>query len=208
MIIGVDLDNTTVCYDELFLKVAREWNLIARDLPSTKESVRDYLRQTGLEDAWTELQGYVYGTCMEQAVPFPGTYEFFMDCTQHKIPVCIISQRTRYPVLGKPYDLHQSASSWLKNHGFYDTEKTGLSARNVYFELAAEEKMNRILKAQCDYFIDDLPEFLLNPGFPPHVTKILFDPHNTHLSRDNLSRAASWKSIQEIILQGQILHHA
>ncbi len=201
MIIGVDLDNTIVCYDTLFLKIAKESNLIAHEMPATKKSVRDYLRQTGRENAWTELQGYVYGEGMKQAVPFEGAYDFFTECAKRKIPVFIISHRTPHPVSGKPFDLHHTASLWLKQNSFYDTEKTGLSDENVFFEQTQEEKIKRILAMQCDFFIDDLYEFLTSTDFPPLTKKILFDPHNRHASLDGIVRAASWKDMQEIILK-------
>ena len=47
--VGIDFDNTIVCYDEIFHRVALERELIPRDTPKNKESVRDYLRQVGKE---------------------------------------------------------------------------------------------------------------------------------------------------------------
>ena len=37
---------------------------------------------------------------------------------------------------------------------------------HVFFELTKEEKIARVANIGCDYFIDDLPEILLMPGFP------------------------------------------
>ena len=59
MHLGVDFDNTIVCYDALFHKVARERNLIPSDVPVNKSDVRNHLRRVGNEDAWTAMQGYV-----------------------------------------------------------------------------------------------------------------------------------------------------
>ena len=61
MILGVDFDNTLVCYDSLFYRVALEKEAIPSKCAPTKRAVRDHLRENGLEDLWTELQGYVYG---------------------------------------------------------------------------------------------------------------------------------------------------
>ena len=81
LLIGVDFDNTIVCYDTLFHKIALEQNLIPADLPQTKTHVRDFLRQEGKEDLWTEMQGYVYGKRMiEDAPPFEGVKAFFKAC--------------------------------------------------------------------------------------------------------------------------------
>ncbi len=73
MLVGVDFDNTIVCYDRLFHKAALEKGLIPPELPASKGQVRDYMRANGAEDAWTELQGYVYGPRMLDAAPFAGT---------------------------------------------------------------------------------------------------------------------------------------
>ena len=55
MRIGVDFDNTIVCYDEVFHRVALERKLISPSLRVNKGAVRDHLRTIGREDAWTEM---------------------------------------------------------------------------------------------------------------------------------------------------------
>jgi len=72
MRVGVDLDNTIVCYDDVFHRVAVEWGLIPANVAVSKGAVRDYLRRQGREDTWIELQGYVYGNRFREAQPFPG----------------------------------------------------------------------------------------------------------------------------------------
>ncbi len=42
------------------------------ELPPTKQAVRDFLRATGREADWTELQGIAYGPRIADAEPFPG----------------------------------------------------------------------------------------------------------------------------------------
>ena len=68
MKIGVDFDNTIVSYDKVFHKVALEQSLIKSNLNISKIAVRDYLREQGQNNIWTELQGYVYGERMLDAV--------------------------------------------------------------------------------------------------------------------------------------------
>src|SRR5690349_13934962 len=117
MLIGVDLDNTIACYDQIFPVIAVERGLVPKDCAASKGAVRDYLRQIGQEDRWTELQGYVYGPGMRQATPFAGALEFFRRCREKQIEVHVISHRTRHPYLGERYDLHQSARDWLSAYG-------------------------------------------------------------------------------------------
>jgi len=200
VLIGVDLDNTIVCYDDLLRAVALERGLIPESLPPSKQAVRDWLRRAGQEELWTELQGHVYGVRMQKARPFPGALEFFARCRTLAIPVLIISHRTRYPYLGEEHDLHQAARAWLEARGFCDPNRTGLRADRVYLELTKREKLARIASAACSHFIDDLPEFLDEPAFPSGVEKILFDPGGIHAHCTTACRAASWAAIERLLL--------
>jgi len=196
MRIGVDFDNTIVCYDRIFHKIALEKSLIPENLPVSKGSVRDYLRQQDKEDAWTKLQGYVYGARMAEADPFPEVYDFFTECREKGVSVFIISHRTRYPFLGEKYDLHKSAHAWLKKYNFVNESNGLLTPDMVFIELTKSAKIERINTAMCDFFIDDLPEFLEEPDFPVSTKKILFDPNNQHLE-NNLTRVSSWQKIRD-----------
>lgn len=200
MIIGIDFDNTIVCYDELFHQAAVERGLIPATVPVFKEAVRNYLRTQGKEEDWIELQGYVYGARMQEGVPFLGTLEFFKECKKRGIPVYIISHRTRHPFQGPPYDLHKAAHEWLEKYGFYDPARIGLSRDRVYLELTKKEKLDRIIHVGCSHFIDDLPEFLEEPDFPSNVEKVLFDPMGDHATAHNFHRLASWVEIEEFII--------
>jgi hypothetical protein len=165
--------------------------------------VRDYLRQTGREDAWIELQGYVYGARMHDALPFPGVSEFFMRCVRRDVTLCIISHKTRYPFRGRMYDLHRAAHEWLERYGFYDPAQIGLSPDQVYFELTNQGKLDRIALGGCNYFIDDLPEFLAEPGFPAGVERILFDPNDTYQTNHQIHRITSWVEVEGFFICGR-----
>src|SRR5687768_16860309 len=81
MRLGIDLDNTIISYNSLFAQLAVESGLVPPDVATNKQSIRDYLRRQGQEDRWTELQGIAYGSRIEEALPFPGIYEFFQRCS-------------------------------------------------------------------------------------------------------------------------------
>jgi len=197
--IGLDFDNTVVDYDRLFSKVAREKRLISSNLPATKSHVRDYLRQQEREDEWTRLQGYVYGKRMLEADLFPGALEFLTACREWRIPVMIISHKTRYPYLGPRYDLHRAALEWIKARGLFDPGHRALNLQHVYFELSKEAKLQRIAAMRCDVFLDDLPEFLLEPSFPTDVGRFLFDPKNIYSEDPRYKKIASWQEYADII---------
>ena len=78
-VIGLDFDNTIVCYDHVFYDVARERGLIPEETEKSKQGVRNYLRSNGQEEVWITLQGLVYGPEMCQAKAFPGVLSFFFD---------------------------------------------------------------------------------------------------------------------------------
>ena len=200
MVIGIDFDNTVVCYDEVFCRAARDWGLIPAGFPSGKGRVRDYLRERGRDDDWTRLQGHVYGVTIGEAPPFLGVLEFLVVCRERHVDVHIISHKTRRPVLGEPHDLHRAAHDWLEARGFYDTARTGLSRERVYLEPTTQAKLERIRRTGCTHFVDDLPEFLLEPDFPARIQRILFDPNRDHVAPNGLHRAASWNEIGEVVL--------
>ena len=199
MVVGVDFDNTIVCYDDLFHAAAVDRGIIPDGVPTSKESIRDHLRARGQEEAWTELQGYVYGVSVRHAPLFPGVAEFFARCRCGGVRVVIISHKTLVPFVGPPYDLHEAAEYALRINGFYDPDRGGLRPDDVFFELAKSSKLRRIAQTGCTHFIDDLPEFLTEPGFPDEVDRVLFDPNRCHPSSPDFRLATSWTEIQHLL---------
>jgi hypothetical protein len=198
--IGIDFDNTIVCYDSIFHRVALERGLIPPSVPVNKSEVRNYLRAAGREPAWTEMQGVVYGSRMIEAEAFPGALDFFSRGRASGFELFIISHKTRRPFLGEPFDLHQSAVDWLESKGFF-RPPIAIPRDRVFFELSREEKLNRIQSCGCQLFLDDLPEFLLEPGFPRSVRRVLFDPGNLYPNdgENRFARVTSWKGFQQQI---------
>jgi len=203
MLIGVDFDNTIVRYDDLFHRVAFDRGLIPADLPATKNHVRDYLRAVGNEDAWTEMQGEVYGARMGEAPAFEGAIEFMTRCVREGIGVRIVSHKTRHPFKGPKYDLHQSATDWLTRRGFFSEGGVNLSPDHVYFGLTKEDKLRRIGEMGCTHFVDDLPEFLSDAGFPAGVERILFDPANSHCT-ELFFRVGSWNDVEALLFDDRL----
>jgi len=190
MKIGIDFDNTIACYDGVFYQVALDQKLIPVDLDSSKSSVRNYLRSKNLEDEWTKLQGYVYGSRMDLAKTYNGIIQFVEFCGENNIELVIVSHKSKHPYLGPKYDLHSAAKSWLESI-------PTLNKVDTYFELTLEKKLRRIALSNCDFFIDDLPELLNEPSFPEGVKKILFDPQGMHLESQGYRRFNSWHEIRD-----------
>lgn len=200
MLIGLDFDNTIVCYDRLFHRLAVERDYIPEALPIRKQSVRDFMRRAGREDDWTELQGIAYGPRITDAEPFPGVKQFLTCCRLAGVRVAIVSHKSRLPFRGEQYDLHAAAHKFLETHGFYRTSDTGLSRDDVFFEPTLPKKLHRIGMLGCSAFVDDLPELLAEPAFPSGVQKVLFDPADVHPDGSGYTRVSTWQACVDVLL--------
>lgn len=198
MRIGLDFDNTLVCYDALFRRLAAERNLFPEGVPGDKTSIRDHLRRTGREADWTAMQGEAYGTRIGEAVLFAGAAEFIAEASGAGNEVFVVSHKTRQPFAGPACDLHGAARAWLREQGVAG-EGCPIGGEAVYLELTPDAKRERIAALGCDVFVDDLPEFLAADGFAPGVRRILFDPAG--VNRGNpLERVESWSQLRTLLL--------
>ena len=192
--LGVDFDNTIVCYDEVFHRLALAEGLIPPSLPCDKTSVRDFLRAVGREDRWTAMQAVVYGERMPEARPFPGVLDFFAACAERSLRLSIISHRTRQPIVGEPCDLHAAAFRWLEANGLVAL----VSREAIHFLETRADKVARIREAGCTHFIDDLPEFLAEPLLAPALRRILFDPTKAVRAKPGLTVVSSWTEVRTL----------
>ena len=195
MILGVDFDNTLVCYERLFHAAALRQGLIPPEVPRSKNGVRDYLRGRGQEELWTRLQGYVYGKAIEDAPPFPGAAETLERLQREGAAIRIISHKTRRPLLGgEEYDLQEAARLWL---GRNVLSRLPVPA-DVWFEETRVGKLRRVASAGCTHFIDDLPEFLNEGDFPRGAARILFDPEGRHRAWTG-ARFSAWDALPRLL---------
>ena len=201
--VGIDFDNTLIGYDEVFCAAAQERGLLSGGFAGTKQEVRDAIRRLPQgEEAWQRLQGHVYGKGIAAAVLFDGAGAFLRRCRQAQCEVFIVSHKTE---LGHHdpdrINLRQAALGWMEAHGFFDPEGGAIARGNVYFEATRAEKLARIATLGCTHFIDDLPEVLTDPAFPPGVTRVLFGSGG---SRSDMAICANWREIAEAVFQGRI----
>jgi len=194
--IGLDLDNTIVSYHRCFHVLAREGKALPATVPVDKTAIRQFFRESGRENEWTELQGIAYGAGMDRAEAFEGALDFVREAVGRGKSVKIISHRTKYPIVGDKTDLHQAATEWLKAAGFVGLG--ALAAEDVFFEISKEAKMERIRAEGCTVFLDDLPEILDSELFPNGCEGWLFDPAG--LSADRPRVVADWPSFSRLIL--------
>ena len=167
-LIGIDLDNTLVCYDELFHFAAHQEGLIELSSPKNKERIRDTIRLLPQgESQWTRLQAIVYGPRMSAATAFEGSEDFLRHCAERGTKALIVSHKTHFATLdGQQVDLRESALTWMKAKKFFDPDGCGLSPDDVFFESTRSEKIERIRALGCTHFIDDLAEVFAESSFP------------------------------------------
>ena len=196
MRIGIDFDNTIVDYEGAFHAAAMERGLVTADLPKTKNSVRDFLNSAGRKDDFTALQGYVYGTRINLAKVYPGFREFVATARASRHDVFIVSHKTRFPLLGPKYDMHEAARVFLAGHML--SADDAVPGQNIFFEETKEQKISRAATLDLDVFIDDLPEILTMPGLPERCRRILFAPQGSD-ARGNFERCQRWDEITTLL---------
>lgn len=191
MRIGIDFDNTIVNYEGVFHAVAHELEWIPADVGVTKQDVKQYLIDKGTEPVWTELQGIVYGREIIRAALYNGVREVLEHFKQAGHSLILISHKTKYPIIGEKLDFHQAADEFLKQQGIYE-----------YFDAVhyCEEKplkINRICEQNLDWFIDDLPNILLDKHFPNNTNRLLFA--ETPPENFQFLQAKSWFEVKDFI---------
>jgi hypothetical protein len=194
MRIGVDFDNTLVCYDRAFAAVGREAGLLPADFAGGKEAVKRWLlRERPDGYLWERLQGRVYGRRIDCAEVYPGAAEFFRRCRERSgWQVYVVSHKTalaHHDPLRT--DLRQSALGWMRRQGFFDIVGFGLDASRVFFEDTRDAKVRRIAELDCQIFVDDHPEVLGHAAMPAGCRKILFATEHS----GPFERAANWNEV-------------
>ena len=198
MLIGLDFDNTIVCYDQAIALLAEELFELPADVPRTKLGLRNFLRAAGREPEWTAFQGELYGPGMRYAEPFDGAIATMQQLLAEGHDLVIISHRSRRPYAGEPHDLHLAARNWVAER----LKSTGLFAEangRMNFLETRQEKVARIAELACQAFLDDLLEVLGDSAFPVSTAGILFDPSGGSATPECHHRISAWPELGEML---------
>ena len=197
--LGLDFDNTIVCYDAAIALLAEELFDLPPEVPRTKLGLREHLRGAGREPEWTAFQGELYGPGMRHAQPFEGAIETMLQLVAAGHELVIVSHRSHLPYAGEPHDLHAAARSWVAER----LQSTGLFAADsgsVNFLETRQEKVARIAELGCQAFLDDLPEVLGDSGFPASAAGILFDPPSSgSVTPEGHRRISAWPELSQLL---------
>ncbi len=198
LVVGIDLDNTIIRYDRVFLQEARLRSLVPDDFVGTKRDVRDRIRLLpDGEIQWQRLQAHAYGPAIKQAVAADGTIDFVQMLRSHGAAVSIISHKTAFsPFSGASVNLRDAARDWLRASGILAAAH--VPEENVYFEDTRGDKIARIAELRCTHFIDDLEEVFDDPAFPADVERMLFATTAT-VPHSRYPTYASFREIADVL---------
>ena len=200
-VIGIDLDNTIICYDELLFDVAFSKGLIEEHICKNKKTIRDEIRKSiSGEIEWQKIQADIYGPLILKAKVFNGVKAFFNKARDLGYELYIISHKTRFASYDKQnIDLRKAAMGFLRAHGFFSSTVSGLREERVFFKSTRKKKIEKIKELGCTHFIDDLEETFMEPDFPVNVRKILFG-FGCLETQDLCKVCSTWKDIEKAVL--------
>mgnify|MGYP000039606135 FL=1 len=196
MRIGIDIDNTIICYDHVFAAVANSRGFCVQSSAS-KTEVKKWFHERDMHQAFTHLQGEVYGKFIDLANLFDGVLAFIEFAKKSGCNLFLVSHKTRYPLVGEKVDLHKSARNFLIDKNVISKSGVvGVPPNNVFFESTLNRKINRISTLNLDFFIDDLLQVFEHLNFPKTTNFV-------HFSRDlvknvpngKVSTFQNWKEI-------------
>ena len=203
MRIGIDIDNTIICYDRVFAHVAMSQGFSVHS-DASKNDVKKWFHKRDMQQAFTLLQGEVYGKFIDLAILFDGVLAFIDVAKRADCHLFLVSHKTRYPLVGEKFDLHKSASRFLiDNKVISQYNDLGIHPNNVFFEPTLAGKIHRIAALNLDFFIDDLLQVFQHSNFPKKTNFMHFsqDLPKTALT-DEFSAFANWKQILSFLFSG------
>lgn len=147
--IGIDLDNTIINYSNSFRKVLLKDNIYFDKRIKKKEKIKKFFHRQKKFKFFTELQGRVYGSEINQAEIFDGFKDFVKCCKikSNYIYLEIVSHKTKFPIEGKKINLRYKSLLFLK--------KKKIKLKIIFHE-KFDHKIKYINSNNFDYFIDDL----------------------------------------------------
>jgi hypothetical protein len=200
MRLGIDLDNTIICYDEAFSYVAKQRELIPPDWSGSKWEVREAVRSTPNGEAtWQAIQGDVYGPLISLAKLYSGVFRFLWRCNARGFEVEIVSHKTEFGHVDESKTpLRATALEFLREEQISIDNPSSLVGQVTFLD-TREAKIAYIDQQRFDWFVDDLPEVLDNLKILSTTKKLGFAPDGM---TDFMSakKVRSWGEIESEIL--------
>ena len=203
MRVGIDIDNTIICYDRVFAPVANIHGFSVHSNAS-KAEVKKWFHERDMQQEFTLLQGEVYGKFIDFASLFDGVLQFIDAANKSGCHMFLVSHKTRYPLVGEKFDLHKSARNFLiDNNVISRCDGVAVHPNNVFFECTLARKINRIAALNLDFFIDDLLEVFEHSNFPKNTNFVHFSQNLVRNASDGeASLFPNWKQILSFLFSG------
>lgn len=193
--LGIDLDNTIICYDDLIHNLAKKKFTrinLSKNIKS-KKIIKNKIIKVYDNNQWTKLQGIIYGEKILEAKVFDNFKEGIQKL-KNEFEIFIISHKTNKPVIGKNINLRSSAKNFLKKNGISFCKDELINKDKILFASTQKEKIKIIKNKKIDIFIDDLDIVL--QGLPNQIKKIHFSK-----KKYKFENIYSWKKITQELLK-------
>jgi hypothetical protein len=195
MRICIDIDNTLLDYNSLFIKAA---DLESVNLPlplsfQDKNAVKNFVKEELKdEQLWLRIQGHCYGHLIEEAPLFDGALEAIKEIVASGHEVVIIGHKSKKSYCGSYTDLQEKSLKRLTVLGIVDV----VGIVNIHYRETVEEKIKLIAKSKPDLLIDDLVTVIEDQSLINIKNKILFSAEKTDISFISLS----WSQVKNLVL--------
>ena len=198
MLVGLDFDNTIVCYSKAIEVLSASYLDLPKELGKEKTVIKNYLAEAKRGEEWTQFQGLLYSKGLEYAEPYNDVVDVMQELTDIGCNLCIISHKTKEPFAGPSYDLHTAAAKWIDKH----LRCRGLvnGDGDVVFRPTKESKIKEIESRGCDVFLDDLYEILHHCDFPRETRGVLFNPGSNQSVKNALSCVGDWAEFRDLVI--------
>lgn len=165
MRIGFDLDNTLICYDQLFAFSAHKLSYLTNP-PAQKQALKSALMekwgpQEG-ESAWQDIQAHSYGPWLEHAELFPNVLACLEHLANQGHQLFIVSHKSSHSHFRPAIGFWEPARQFLNTHHVCKW----VPDSQLFFEQTRQSKIQRITDLKLDLFVDDLADVLKDPFFP------------------------------------------
>jgi hypothetical protein len=191
--LGFDLDNTLIDYSISVQKFCEQNSL--KEFRNMID-LRKFLRETDQSgNKWQLAQEWLYTDGLTYAQTAPGAITLCNYLALNGFQMFIVSHKTIFTPLAfgnKP--LREFATNWIKASklAVYFSEN-----ENIYYEASREQKIERIIKLDLAFFVDDLIEVFLEPNYPKMVKSFLISESESNLTW--VKNILSLTDLQEII---------
>ena len=198
MIVGIDLDNTIIKYDNAFIEAAKFLNINIPGGGTNKIDLKKYCKSLNEgEIIWQKIQGLAYGKLLlKNAKLYTGVKRFIWRLKNKGHEIKIISHKTKFGHFDEEKNsLREIASEFLKNNKIISCDYPLVN--DVFFLNTRNEKVEKIVSEKVEIFIDDLKEVIFDLKEFSQIKTLHFDENYRGLNNGKIK--SDWQQIDNLI---------